>query len=261
MRTLRTPGQVFSIGAGSLVTVIAIFWAGYTLVGATAGVVSRTDQLRFSQPVRHLVVRAASGDITVTGTSGRVVQVERRVTESLQRATPRATVRGGTLELSGGCPAMGGAQSCHISYRIEAPRRMSVTAVADSGDVTVSDVDGAVDASADSGAVTVSGIGGPVRLHADSGSVAADDLHGKLATLGADSGHIEADFAVVPANVKAHADSGSVQIAVPSGSGAYAVTADTDSGRRDVEVSTDPRSSRKIDVSADSGSVTVRYGG
>lgn len=257
---MRSPAQRFSIGVGSLFTLIAVLWTGYTLVGASAGTISHTDHLNYTEPVRHLVVKTDSSDISVTGTSGTVVKVERRVSESLQKATPHARLRGDTLELYGGCPSMGGAQRCGVSYTIQLPRRVSVTAEADSGDVTVSDVDGAVDADADSGAVTVSDIGGPVRLHADSGSLAAHDLHGKAATLEADSGHIAADFAVVPTNVKAHADSGSVEIAVPPGSGAYAVTADTDSGRNVTEVQTDPHSSRRIDVSADSGSITVRYG-
>jgi DUF4097 and DUF4098 domain-containing protein YvlB len=71
----------------------------------------------------------------------------------------------------------------------------------------------------------------------------------------AESGSIE--FALSQANdVKVHADSGSVELKVPGGP--YRVEGNSDSGHRDIDIPTDGSAAHTLDLTTDSGSVTVR---
>ncbi|NIJ14978.1 hypothetical protein FHU38_005386 [Saccharomonospora amisosensis] len=95
--------------------------------------------------------------------------------------------------------------------------------------------------------------GTPVSGAVDSGDLELDSVGAVRVT--ADSGDIRLRLDRV-AGVSAHADSGDIEVTVPSGS--YRIVGDTDSGDREIGVATDPASERVLDLSTDSGDVTVR---
>lgn len=128
----------------------------------------------------------------------------------------------------------------------------SVDVQADSGHARVEDVSGAVKLRLDSGSIELRNVG-EVQLHSDSGSIKGDGIRGPVdATVS--SGSVK--LVLSQANdVKVKADSGSVDLAVPGGP--YRVQGSSDSGHRSIDVPTDGSAPRTLDLTTDSGSVTV----
>lgn len=112
--------------------------------------------------------------------------------------------------------------SCSVRYEVVVPRGTPVSGSVDSGDLELDGV-------------------GEVRVSADAGDI----------TLRLDS----------VSRVSARADSGDVDVTVPRAT--YRIVGETDSGDRDISgitVATDPAASPVLDLSTDSGDVTVRAG-
>lgn len=129
----------------------------------------------------------------------------------------------------------------------------SVDVRSDSGHARVEDVPGLVKLQLESGGIDLRDVG-EVQLRADSGSIRGTNVRGPV-DVTSSSGSV--DFALTQANdVKVKADSGSVDIEVPGGP--YRVIGDSDSGHRDINVPTDGSASHTLDLTTDSGSVTVR---
>ncbi|MEV7039921.1 DUF4097 family beta strand repeat-containing protein [Amycolatopsis sp. NPDC051061] len=129
----------------------------------------------------------------------------------------------------------------------------SVDVQADSGHARVEDVPGLVKLRLDSGGIDLRDVG-EVQLHADSGSIKGIGVRGPV-DVTSSSGSV--DFTLAQANnVKIKADSGSVDVEVPGGP--YRVVGDSDSGRRNIGVPTDGSAPNTLDLTTDSGSVTVR---
>ncbi|MEV6619359.1 DUF4097 family beta strand repeat-containing protein [Amycolatopsis sp. NPDC051106] len=129
----------------------------------------------------------------------------------------------------------------------------SVDVQSDSGHARVEDVPGLVKLRLESGGIDLSDVG-EVQVHADSGSIKGTGVRGPV-DVTASSGSV--DFTLAQANnVKIKADSGSVDVEVPGGP--YRVVGDSDSGRRNIDVPTDGSAPNTLDLTTDSGSVTVR---
>jgi Putative adhesin len=174
-----------------------------------------------------------------------------------------------------------------ISMRLEitVPRTTRVRAVADSGGVTVSAVDGPVDCQTDSGGIEVSSVNADVNASADSGGIRISDVRGKVVAQ-VDSGGIQAtnvagslDLSTdsggvriaqtTPAPIKVRADSGGAHIKLAP-SGGYDIDAGSDSGRVTTpEIAVQGALSKRhvqgrvrgggplVDVRVDSGNVTI----
>ena len=129
----------------------------------------------------------------------------------------------------------------------------SVDVQADSGHAKVEDVSGPVKLRLDSGSIELSNVG-EVQLHSDSGSIKGEGIRGPV-DVTASSGSVK--LALSQANdVKVKADSGSVDLTVPGGP--YRISGSSDSGHRSISVPTDGSAPRTLDLTTDSGSVTVR---
>lgn len=160
--------------------------------------------------------------------------------------------------------------NCSVDFEVVVPAGVPVSGQLDSGGLDVAGV-ASVDVHADSGHARVEDVAGPVKLqlssggidlrnvgqvelHADSGSITATGVRGPV-DVTSSSGSV--DFALTEANnVKVKADSGSVEVEVPGGP--YRVIGDSDSGHRDIDVPTDGAAPHTLDLTTESGSVTVR---
>ncbi|MEU5258370.1 DUF4097 family beta strand repeat-containing protein [Amycolatopsis sp. NPDC021455] len=160
--------------------------------------------------------------------------------------------------------------NCSVDYEVVVPPGVPVTGRMDSGGLDVAGV-ASVDVRSDSGHARVEDVSGPVKLrlesggidlrdvgevqlHADSGSIRGTEVRGPV-DVTSSSGSV--DFSLSQANdVKVKADSGSVDVEVPGGP--YRVVGDSDSGHRDIGVPTDGSAPHTLDLTTDSGSVTVR---
>src|SRR5262249_49799149 len=134
-----------------------------------------------------------------------------------------------------------------------------------SGDVRVTDLNGAVDVDAGSGDVALSGLTGGTTARVSSGDIEASRLSGKL-DLETSSGDVDAaelnaptvdaratsgdvflDLATVPKRVNVASSSGDVVIAVPrNGSDGYVAHAATSSGDVNVRVDENDNSDHSL---------------
>jgi DUF4097 and DUF4098 domain-containing protein YvlB len=108
---------------------------------------------------------------------------------------------------------------------------------------------------ADSGNIDISDIDGAVKATVSSGNIDGRDLRGQQIALESDSGTIEV---AVPGtgNLTARADSGNITVRLPDG--CCQIHTDVQSGRVRVEVREDPQSAHLVDLRAGSGTIDVR---
>ncbi|MBM7770857.1 hypothetical protein JOD54_001061 [Actinokineospora baliensis] len=253
-------------------------------VGACSVATKRySDDSAIGSTIRAVRIESGSGSVRVR--AGTAASVHRTV--SHLDAKPGAThrVEGDVLVLRE-CEV----RNCWVDYEVVVPEGVTVSGDLDSGSVDVEGastvnlrvssgevkvrrVSGAVNVKASSGSVDLVDVKGKVAVEAESGDVTAHDVG--AATLRADSGSVEvqgvngtADLAAQSGNitvrlakaaaVKAVADSGSVDVTVPRGE--YRVSAHTGSGEVDNGIGDYRDSPNHLELSADSGDVTVRFG-
>ncbi|WP_410637533.1 DUF4097 family beta strand repeat-containing protein [Amycolatopsis sp. lyj-346] len=252
-RPLLALGGIVLIGVG-LATALGWGWGSdYENTGTV------------SQTIRSVKLEADSGAVKIrTGSGQTTVREEVSYHWRNKPDGPFYRVEGDQLVL-GSCGT-----NCEVDFEVVVPAGVPVTGNVDSGGLDVAgmstvdvhvdsghakveDVPGAVKLRVDSGSIDLRNVGA-VQLQSDSGSITGDDVHGPV-DVTSSSGSVE--FALVQANdVKVHADSGSIDLKVPNGP--YRVQGDSDSGHRDIGVQTDGSAQHVLDLTTDSGSVTVR---
>ena len=195
------------------------------------------------------------------------------------RSPPKATVDGDTL-VARACDGSFWHNFywhayCHADFVIRVPEGTSLTTHSDNRTTTATGTFAALDMRSDSGRIEATDITAPrVSLRTDSGSVAlsgstpsADvrtdsgsiriDAETTSVNARTDSGSVTADLRGDVTRVAAKTDSGSVSVTVPLTG--YRVTTSTDSGRRNIDDRlTNGTSARSIDLSTDSGSITLQ---
>ncbi|RZS87199.1 putative adhesin [Motilibacter rhizosphaerae] len=249
---------------GLVVAVLATGWGAFSL----ASVMGRHDEVSYgtvsgSGTIRTVHVSASglcNSSVSVLGLGdedgGGPTRASLRWHDFWSFGRPRHDVHldaGGTLQVHTSCSfaASWGPDSRLV---LSVPRTAAVSVSGES--VTVDHIWNDVRVSADSGSVHVTNVIGDLHLSADSGSVHVESTRAQTVAVSADSGSVSVSLDAPPTDVEVSADSGSVTLRVPA-SEAYAVRASADSGSTRVTVPTDSRSSRHIDVSANSGSIRV----
>jgi hypothetical protein len=217
-----------------------------------------TEQVRSVRVDNDSSVSIRAADVTTT-------TVHQRVSYRWNEPGTSVHVEGDQLVL-GGC-----GWSCDVAYDVVVPRGTTVSGKVDSGDfdldgvasadvsadsgnVKIRDVAGTVSAQADSGDVELNGIGQDVTARADSGNITGNGLRGKVDAQ-VDSGSVTLRLDVAQ-DVLVRADSGNVEVTVPQDR--YRVEGASDSGSRDIGVTTDSSAARLLRLDSDSGDVTVR---
>ncbi|PZG22340.1 hypothetical protein C1J01_03910 [Nonomuraea aridisoli] len=189
--------------------------------------------------VSAIRIEADAGGIEVVESDRQGVHVTERL--SWRRSKPEATheTQGDTLVLGFGCPGGGwlGGGSCDVGYEVEIPKGLRVTAVSDSGNVTLRDLSGDLDVTSDSGSIEGSG------------------LASRQVVMESDSGAITLAFAAQPDKVETSADSGSTEVRVPGGP--YNIVTTTDSGRKEIGTPHDASAPRSLTLSSDSGAIKI----
>lgn len=268
-----------------LVVVAVALGAGLALTACGWEITTEqfTDDTRIEQRVTSVRVANDSGGVTIR--TGDQTSVHRTVHHDDARPEATHRVEGDALVLDR-CPV----RRCWIDYEVTVPAGTKVLGQIDSGSVeldgvasvnirsssgrvAVRNVPGTVTVEAESGPVNVSDVGDAVTVRASSGSVRVDNVRAAL-TVHADSGTIHArgigGAADVESasgtvnvqltsvqNVRAHADSGEVNVTVPRA--AYRLKASTDSGEVSGDVADDASGAHQLDLSSDSGDIVVRY--
>jgi hypothetical protein len=235
MKTKNKKATVAVI-AGGVVMLLVTAFAGLFAVNTLLDH-EKTETFAVTEPVSKLVVAADAGDVNVVATDGARVTVRRTTHWVTSEPKPTKTVSGGILRLADDCEGLSPLR-CESGYRIEVPRGLAVEVRADSGDVDVRGVTGAVDLESGSGDVSGHGLAG-VHLRATS-----------------DSGDVRLGLVSSPASVEALSDSGDVDLELPRGE--YALDAHTDSGDTSVHgIVRYDRADHAVKARSDSGDVTV----
>ncbi|MFF0306385.1 DUF4097 domain-containing protein [Streptosporangium sp. NPDC004379] len=261
----------------NLVVAGAMLGAVALLSGCGAGIgfgPSNQDVVSYdvAGSLKSLDVTTNSGDIVVNASDRQGVHV----TETLRwrgkkRPETEHPVSGGTLTLRQNC-----ARDCEVHYRVEIPKGLDVTTDTGSGTITLRGLKGAkataktgsgdieagssevgeLTAETGSGAVTLRGLKGEdVRAESGSGDIDARSLTARTFTAESGSGAVEAGFADAPDQVTVKADSGDVTLRLPRNT--YALTLDTGSGDKTVQVGNDSASPRKVEARTGSGNIDV----
>jgi Putative adhesin len=219
-----------------------------------------------SAHVTAVNVSSSSGTVKIHAGTGSGVTIQRTVHYNSGHPHPSQSVQGGTLTFDNGC------DQCTIDYDLTVPASVSVTAHADSGDVNVDgvasadlktssgtlradNIKGSLSAHVDSGDIKLETVGGAVDVSTDSGSINGTGLSGTVANAKADSGDIRLDFTAIPTSVTARTSSGGLHVMVPDHP--YDITGNSSSGGRHINVTQDPHSTNKLDLTTDSGDLTV----
>ncbi|HEV7976797.1 DUF4097 family beta strand repeat-containing protein [Amycolatopsis sp.] len=201
------------------------------ITGCTSWVNDETfaDDNAVTGPITAVRLDLPVGDVHVRVEDGASASLHREVTYRGDRPGTTHRLEGGTLVLAG-CD-----NNCGVRYDLVLPSELAVTGTVGTGRI---DIDRA--ASADLRSST-----GDVKLERISGAV----------TVSAGTGRVNVGLSK-PASVRVEANTGAVTVAVPQAS--YRVSAHSDVGSTSVDVPQDPSSANWVDVSSNTGRVTVK---
>jgi hypothetical protein len=188
-----------------------------------------------SSRVTAVVINGGSGSIEVTGSSRSTVSVSQQATYSGKPPAAAHVLRGTTLTLSYKCPTE---LVCGVSYTVQVPAGVAVSAGTGAGSVTLTSLAGTVSARANAGLVT------------------AVDLRSPVASFKSNAGGVVATFSVAPRSVTAATNVGPITLTVP-GSVGYRLSTHTVVGSSTVTVRRSSSSAHSISASSDLGSISV----
>ncbi len=246
---------------GIVLTVVVLgsgIFFGYRLLSGSGAASTDVGSTAYTHPITALAVRAESGTVSLSPSSGESTTVTARSTWDGQQPTVSQQWDGTTLTVVTSCPGGG---RCEVDLDIALPAATTVTATTRTGDATLTGMAGAVTVTTGSGEIRLSKLTGRLTATTDVGSIEGTDLSSDQATATTDTGEVSLGFSAEPQTVSATAGTGGVTITVPRSSTGYHVNADTDTGDRRIRVVTDDSAYRTVDAHTGSGDVTVDYAG
>ncbi|MCD0442508.1 DUF4097 domain-containing protein [Glycomyces sp. A-F 0318] len=230
---------------------------GLVLAAALSGCSSETDATTWDLGSfsGDLTIELAGADLEIRETgSGDAITVTRHVTSG-REAEADPALDGGTLDLTAGCDS-GLFGDCTIAYEVTVPAGSPVTVEGDSGSVTAVALTAATSIGTDNGAITVEDAAGPLDLRTDNGSITVDDASSKNVAAAASSGAVDLAFSDIPDLVSVTTENGAVTVTAPAAG--YRVTAATDNGSIDNELTEDDASPHHIEVTTENGAIALR---
>lgn len=214
-----------------------------------------TENQEYNRQITSLDLDIESGDVQIRpGTDGKV-SIERHFKWSGKKPTFTEKWDDTKLRISTDCPE--DQRNCSLGYVVYVPDTVAVDAHTDAGRIDVEGVDGGVRLQTSAGNIDASDVTGAVWARVSDGNITVSGQSAEV-DVQASSGNIDLRFDTAPAQVKAKTASGSIEVIVPFGD-AYAVRADTSSGRRTISVQQATAAERSIDIQTSSGNVTVQY--
>ena len=230
--------------------------AGAAVAVAGIALPRHTTSVRtYAEPLHRVVVRLASGKVTLV--ADRQLGARVTATRHFTLRTPAVTshVESGVLTVAGACPKPT-ILTCRIDLRIGVSPEMAVDVATGSGDVRVENVAGSVRVRSSAGAVAIVGLTGTADVRTSAGPISGQGLAVTRLRAGTAAGAIGLAFAVAPDSVSASTGAGDVDLALPDES--YRVTTSAPAGRARVLVPVDADASRTVAVRTAAGRITVR---
>jgi DUF4097 and DUF4098 domain-containing protein YvlB len=212
--------------------------------GSTSSDGSHTEQTTYqiTQTVSQLQLDAHSGRVTVTAGNGPISVTESYTYSDDKPATSHA-VNGDTLDLKeDGCQherTING--RCEVGWDIQVPAGTTLALTTRAG------------------GIAVTGMAGQIDAKTNAGGVRARSLASKTVTAKTNAGGVDLQFAQVPDQVQATSNAGGIEVVVPAGQ-SYAVQADSNTGRPEVDVNQSDSSTHKIQAKTNAGSIEISNG-
>jgi hypothetical protein len=202
----------------------------------------------------NVSVGVGNGDITVGPGTGKRAVISGRVNYSLVRPVVKwdhsAT---GTNLVGPNCFWVG---DCAAELKLAVPDSEAVRATSGSGNVSASNLTGALNLNAGSGDLLLDHLSGSLVLSAGSGNITGANISATKVQANDSSGDVDLSFTRPPDDVDVSDGSGDITVAVPADV-SYSVVANASSGSTDIRVPTNPASHNVIHLSADSGDISV----
>lgn len=220
---------------GSLLGVTALVFATFSVVDALAH--GRSTEVTTHDGVSAVVIASGVGKVNVRTDDVAVVTVSAAISEGLRATGVTRAVEGDQLVLRSTCPNIGGAW-CSVDWDVVVPI---------GSDLVVRSDDNRVDAAGEFGVVDIRSEHDGVAFDGEARSVVAESEHGDVA----------ARLGGAPDSLRAVSDHGDVNVAVPDIDDGYRIVVDSNHGRTDVGVRSDPDAVRSIEARSDHGDVTV----
>jgi hypothetical protein len=263
-------------GVSGLVTAAALFYPGARFfmraadspTGQAIPMSSFMKTMFVGQPVTSVSVSTCGAPAEVE--SGPVRQVE--VTEQVTYVGPRAqaqlvwpVVSGGQLVLSDSNCSLGDItvvvpQGMDTSVSSQGgPIKVSGTATttldSGGGQITVNQVDGALNVHAEGGPVSVNDLTGTLHIDTGGGPLNATNIDAQTVVADGEGGNLTLAFAVPPQALLADTGGGNATILVPGGP--YSVSMDTGGGPLSLRIATNPAAKKSITVNTEGGQISI----
>lgn len=250
---VHAAGMRHAVVLAAAALMLLLVGCGEDLLDETAPTTRESDSLVFDEPVDRINIDSAAGDIEIVRSETGGVTVERTFRYSGDhRPDTTQSLSGGTLTLRANCS---GRVRCAVDYVVGAPADVALDLDSASGDVSITDVVGAIEVNSASGNVRLAKVGGKIALHTASGSVRGSELLCSQLEVDSASGSIELALATEAEQVEIDSASGNVTLRVPGGP--YRVDTDSASGAVTIDIATDPSATGRITVHTASGSIRL----
>jgi hypothetical protein len=227
---------VVAVSAAAVLLAVLALGIGWLLSSQ-----SKTTRYAISGRLSRVVLRLASGQAVIVGSSSSTVEVRRTDHFAFgEDAREHRSISDGVLRISSRCPRIV-VGSCSASYEVAVPETVSVRVITAGGHVRLD------------------GFRGPATLRTNSGSVDVEAYCGFQLAATTRSGDLHVATACAPQRLDLRSASGDVTALVPPGR--YRLAAVSGSGHEHVSgVIRDPRALFTIDVHSGSGSANVEGG-
>ncbi|RSN52593.1 hypothetical protein DMH01_41190 [Amycolatopsis sp. WAC 04182] len=253
----RNPRKTWFAG-GALVTALVLLVACAAvwswLSGESRPNTDSQSQV-YRQPIGRIEISSAAGDLTVSAGPDGEVGVDRRLEWTEHKPAYTEEWTGDTLRITVRCPD--GKLGCSVHYTIRIPRSVSVQAHTDAGNLDIRDLSGDIKAETEAGRTTLENTKGKLYARNGNGDLTATGITSADVDLGTRAGKVDLRLSGVPSLVRATSGAGDVLVLVPANPRGYQVRADTNAGRRVVEVQDASASPHRIEASTSAGDVTV----
>jgi hypothetical protein len=247
-------GAVLVVGG-----LFALLVIGYGTVSLVA-VLARTSYERVAalEPAaQRLTVRTDSGSVELLPSADSRVHVEASVTYGLGEPDLVMESDGAGVRVEGRCGSFA-LTNCSVDLVVRVPPDFDIRAHSSADDVEARDVSGQIRLTSSAGEVRVDGAAGILSLRSSAGGVEAVRLRSSVVDATSSAGDVRLRFVTAPDDVRATTSAGDVEVALPAGSGPYAVDASTSAGDERVDVPTDAGATRRVRARSSAGDVRVR---
>ena len=201
-------------------------------------------------------IEVESGSVEVVAADVDEITVSTTVSDGFRPTGVDHEVVGERLLLSGTCPLYL-STFCAVHFDVRVPADVAVVARVDDGPVRVIGVAGAVEVDADNSGVELVSRAARRPSAAPMAPSPARTCRVPRSTRSTQNGSVDLGFTAAPETVLATSENGSVEVRLPEVVGDYRVEAGTDNGSTQIEVATDPASSRSVVLRSDDGDLRV----